>query len=546
MTSRQTPERIILNARIYTVDSAFSTQEALAVRDGRIVAVGSNDDIKALAGPGTRIEDLGGAVVLPGIIDSHNHLMMTSHLLRQIQLYDCRSIAEILDRVGERAKMAKPGEWIEGRGWDESLLAERRFPTRWELDRVAPNNPVVIHRVWNKLVANSAALAAAEITRETPDPPASERYAGSFDRDPETGEPNGLFRDRAKELVTAAVPKPTPEQLVEILAGGCHAYNAAGITGVAEPGLDDEQIAAYVTLRDRGGLTVRTHMLLAGWGFCPAEREPGLKDWILGYHETWNQDDDRLRLDGVKFMLDGGIGDRTARMGIPYVGEPDNVGQWVVDPEAYPQLVRWVHDLDYSIDTHTCGTEAQALTARSYASALSENPRPGIHHRLHHAYFPDDETMRLMAEFRIPALVSNPFIIHLGESFVDSVGEERASRVMPMASYLKAGIPLAGSSDSPVSDYHPFAGMYAAIARKTATGRQFDRSECISREDTVRSYTIGGAAALGVPSERGSLEPGKLADLIVLDRDPLTVDDDALNETQVQRTMVGGAWVWER
>jgi len=315
MASNRTPERIILNARIYTVDSAFSIQQALAVTDGRVVAVGSSDDINRLAGPGTKVENLSGAVVLPGIIDSHNHLMMTSHLLRQIQLYDCRSIADILDRVAERARDAEPGEWIEGRGWDESLLAERRFPTRWELDRVAPNNPVVIHRVWNKLVANSLALAAAGITRETPDPPASERYAGSFDRDPETGEPNGLFRDRAKEMVTRAVPKPTPEQLVEILAGGCLAYNADGITSVAEPGLDDEQIAAYVSLRERGGLTVRTHMLLAGWGFCPAEREPGLKEWILGYRETWKQDDDRLCLDGVKFMLDGGIGDRTARMG---------------------------------------------------------------------------------------------------------------------------------------------------------------------------------------------------------------------------------------
>src|SRR5690606_9114555 len=302
----------------------------------------------------------------------------------------------------------------------------------------------------------------AGITRETPDPPSDQRYSGSFERDPSTGEPTGLFRDRAKDLILNAIPAPTADELVAAVAAACRAYNAVGLVGVAEPGLDDDGIAAFRTLREQGELTVRTLMLLGAWGYVPAEREADLKSWIADIRSRPDEADDLLRIDGVKFMLDGGIGDRTARMDTPYVDEPDNVGQWVADPEEYPHLVRWVHDLGYSIDTHTCGIAAQDLAVRAYSSALEAAPNERIHHRVHHAYFPSADAIALMARHRIPALVSNPFLVHLGESFVASVGSERAARAMPMASYLRAGVPLAGTSDSPIADFNPFVGMYAA------------------------------------------------------------------------------------
>lgn len=545
-TNRATPDRILVNGQIMTVDADFSCVEAVAIRDRRFVASGTTDEMRALAGPETVVDDLGGAFVIPGLIDAHNHLLATSRLLQEIMLYDCRSIDEILDRVAARVQTAPPGAWILGRGWDESLLAEHRYPTRWELDRVAPNNPVVLHRVWNKLVANSAALAAAGVTRETPDPPADLAYAGSFDRDPDSGEPTGLFRDRAKDLILHAIPQPTVAERASALAAGCQAHNAVGLVGVADPGIYDEDVAAYRAARDAGTLTVRTHMLLAGWGFGSAAREAELKDWITEIHAAPDPADDRLRIDGVKFMIDGGIGDRTARMDEPYLDEPDNFGQWVVDPEEYPHLVRWVHDLGYSIDTHTCGSAAQALAIDAYAAALEAAPNPAVHHRIHHAYYPQPEGLELMARYRIPALVSNPFLVHLGESFVTSVGPERAAQAMPMATYLRAGVPLAGSSDSPVAVYNPFEGIYAAITRRTVAGRVLDATECISREDALRSYTIWAAAATGDAATRGSIEPGKLADLVVLDRDLLSIPEEDIRETRVVRTMVDGEWVWEQ
>jgi predicted amidohydrolase YtcJ len=256
--------------------------------------------------------------------------------------------------------------------------------------------------------------------------------------------------------------------------------------------------------------------------------------------------DDVLRIGGVKFMLDGGVGDRTARMSQPYAAEPENFGQWAVDPDEYPELVRWVHELGFSIDTHTCGDAAQELAVRAMSAAQTAQPNRQLSHRVHHAYVPSEETIRLMGQHKIPALVSNPFIVHLGESFVTSLGEERAARALPMASYLRAGVPLAGSSDSPIADFNPWVGMYAAVARRTVTGRQFDLSEAIDVRDALRSYTVGGAHALGLAAQRGSLEPGKVADLVQLDRDPLEVDAAGLRDTHVERTMLAGKWVYEQ
>ena len=539
-------DRILLNGRILTVDNDFSTVEAVAIQQGEIVATGSNDEISDLATGRTKVDDLGGATVLPGLLDPHNHMLSTSVGLTQVQLYDCRSIPEVLDRVASAVASARPGEWILGKGWDEALLAEERYPTRWEFDSVAPNNPVVMHRVWNKLVANSAALAAAGITRETPDPPADMLYAGGFDRHPESGEPTGLFRDRAKQMILQAIPGPTQAKLVEALAIGSRAYNAVGLTGIADPGLFPEQLRAYQIAWQDQALTVRSDLLLGSYGYAPVDMMAGLQDWIEGYGIQGGFGNEMLRLEGMKFGLDGGVGDRTGRFYEPYLDEPDNYGQWVVDPEEYPHMVRWAHDLGFSIDTHTCGTAAQDLAVQAMIAAQRAAPNPRLRHRIHHGYFPSDEILPRMAEHQIGALVSTPFITNLGDSYIRSIGEERASRTVPMASYLRAGVPMASSSDSPITDFNPFVGMYAAVARKTLQGAQFDMSEAISREAAIRSYTIAGAWATGLEHRKGSIEPGKLADLIQVDRDPLSCTDEELRDTVVTRTMVGGTWVYER
>lgn len=538
------PDLVLVNGRIHTVDDENPSASAVAIRHGRIVAVGNDDDVRALAGSATRIEDLGGAAVAPGLIDAHNHMQATGCMLRDVQLFDTRSIPEIVERVAARVAETAPGEWVVGRGWDESLLQEGRHPTRHDLDAVSPDNPVVIYRVWNKLVCNSAALHAAGISRETPDPPADVLYSGSFERD-DAGEPTGLFRDRAKELISDHVPEPTDADRVAAIAAASQAYNAVGLTGVAEPGLYPEEIRAYDRAKRESKLTVRTDMLMAAWGFGAPETEEGLEERFANMGIGGGFGDDLLRLEGVKLMIDGGMSDRTARMFEPYLDQPDYRGTWVVEPKRLVKLIRLVHDLGWPMDIHTCGDEAQEVVVGAFADAQRENPKPWVRHRVHHAYFPTETALRRMAEAQIPAVVSSPFLTNLGEGFVNSVGPERASRAMPMRTYLNAGIPLAGSSDSYITDYNPWVGMHAAVNRRTVAGRDLGKEdEALTPEEALRSYTLGGAFVTGREDRQGSISPGKLADLVVLDRDPLSIDPDELDQVKPTATMLGGEWVW--
>ncbi len=539
------PDLVLLNANVHTMNAHDWTAQALAIKDGMFVGVGSNDEMRELAGFGATTEDLEGATVLPGLIDAHNHLLHTGQILGQLQLYDCRSISEILNRVQERAQATPYGQWILGRGWDESLLVEGRHPTRHDLDSVAPNHPVVLHRVWNKLVANSAAIQAAGIDRNTPDPPASDSYAGSFERD-ESGEPTGLFRDRAKDLIARFTPAPSPSELVEAIERACRAYNRVGITAVAEPGLYPDETKAFHRARREDRLSVRTDMLMAGWGFGAAKEDKLLADRFTAVGLEGGLGDGVLRLEGVKLMTDGGVGDRTARMFEPYLDEPGNRGVFIIEPMELAERIRWVHDLGWSMDCHTCGDEAQEVVVKAYSDAQTANPKPWLRHRVHHAYFPTDVTLERMAKHRIPSVVSDPFILTLGESFITSIGEARAETAMPMRTYIDAGVPLAGSSDSPVSDFNPWAGVYAAVCRRTVTGRLLGDRQRISVREALRSYTIGGAYATGRERQLGSIEPGKNADLIVLARDPLDAAPDELRTMIPTATMVGGRWVFGR
>ncbi|MDQ2684138.1 MAG: amidohydrolase family protein, partial [Chloroflexota bacterium] len=307
------PDRVLLNLTVVNAGAPALPGHGIALKEGRIVAVGPEADIAVLAGAGTVRDDLDGRAVLPGLIDAHNHLLYTGQILSQVQLYDCRSIADIQAKIADAAARQPEGTWILGRGWDESLLTEGRHPNRHDLDAVAPGHPVVIHRVWNRLVANSRALELAGIDRTTPDPSPNVPYSGGFERDAD-GEPTGLFRDRAKEMVTSAVPEPTVAELVAAIATACREYNRLGITAVSEPGLTPVQMRAFHQAEIEGVLTVRTAMSVAGWGFGASEQDPLIRGRLEEMGVIGGFGSDRLWIDGVKLMPDGGVCDRTARM----------------------------------------------------------------------------------------------------------------------------------------------------------------------------------------------------------------------------------------
>lgn len=539
------PDLILTDARITTMDQAMPDADALAVKDGAILAVGERAQVEALAGPATRVIRLNGRRVIPGLNDTHNHLLSTGAVLTEVQLYDARSIEEIKEAVAERARTAPPGSWILGRGWDESLLREQRFPNRHDLDEAAPNNPVVLERVWNMLVANSAALLAADIGRDTPDPPADQLYAGRIVRD-ERGDPTGLFRDRAKQLVKDAVPLRSMAERELHIRTACAAYNALGITSAAEPGLIPEQVRAFQNVRRAGDLSVRTSMCLAGWGASMEPHEEVLPERFEHVALYSGFGDALLRLDTIKIMPDGGVGDRTALMFEHYLDEPENFGQFVVSEADIFRWVAWVHERGWSVDAHTCGDRMQEIVVRAFATAQQARPTPTIRHRIHHGYFPTPAALELMRQYRIPALATIPFITNLGESYVASVGEARAARMMPLRTYLEAGVPLALGSDSPVTTYNPFVGIYSAVTRKTVYGRVLGADERVTREEALRLYTADSAWVTFEDGIKGTLTPGKLADVAVLDRDIFAVSDEELKELHSVLTLLGGQVVHDQ
>ena len=533
------PDLILTNGRFLTMDPDLPEAEAVAVKDGRIAAVGARVPIEELAGRSTLVRDLDGRRVIPGINDTHNHLLSMGRVLNEVQLYTARSIEEIKERVAERVSTSPPGAWITGRGWDESLLREKRFPNRHDLDEVAPNNPVVLDRVWNMLLANTAALQAADIGRETPDPPADVLYAGRIERDGR-GDPTGVFRDRAKQMIKDVVPVPTVDDLEHSIRTACAEYNRLGITSAADPGLYPDQIRAYDSVRRNGDLSVRVSMCLAGWGFGDPTQEATVQQRVDYTGVATGTGDDWLRFDTVKFMPDGGVGDRTALMFEPYEGEPDNYGQFVVSERDLFDNVAWCHDRGWSIDSHACGDRMMEMAVRAYAASYDRRPDQTIRHRVHHAYLPTETALQLMREYRIPALATIPFLTNLGESFVTSLGERRAARMLPLRTYLDAGVPLALASDAPVTTHNPFVGIYSAVTRKTVYGRELGSDERISREEAIRLYTSDAAWVTFEDAIKGSITPGKVADLAVLDRDLLQVPDEEITEVTSTMTVVGG------
>jgi len=533
------PDLILSDAAVTTMDPHDPSAEALAIKDDRIIALGSTSAIEELAGPNTPIRRLGGRRVIPGLNDTHNHLMSMGSVLNDVQLYGARSIDDIKRLVEERVRSSPPGAWIAGRGWDESLLKDGRFPNRHDLDEVAPNNPVVLERVWNMLLANSAALHAADIGRHTPDPPADVLYSGRIERDANC-DPTGVFRDRAKRLIQDVVPPKTIADHEASIRTACRAYNRAGITSVAEPGLYPDQFRAFSNVRNAHDLTVRVSLCVAGWGFGSQDEDAFVEQRVndigvyTGFGDAW------LRMDTVKFLPDGGIGDRTALMFDPYLNEPDNRGQFVITERELFEHVRYCHDRGWSVDCHACGDRMIELVNRAYAAAQDARPDANIRHRVHHAYLPTPISLQLMRDYQIPALATIPFLTNLGESFVTSLGEERAARIMPLRTYLDSGVPLALGSDAPVTTYDPFVGIYSAVTRKTLYGRVLGEDERISRQEALRLYTSASAWVTFEDTQKGSLAPGKLADVAVLDRDLFSVDDEQIKELHSVLTLVGG------
>jgi len=537
---RLAPDLILHNGRIYTLDQRNATVQALAIKDGRVVAAGADIAVLQLAGEGTSRVDLERRAVIPGIFDSHNHMLEVGEKLSWLRLDECQSPADMAELVRERARATPPGGWIIGMGWNEGNFPGGRLPVLDDIDAAAPDHPVILMRFFNTDLVNSHALRLAGVTSGTPNP-----VGGRVEHDA-AGRPNGLLRGTAKTLVRRLLPQSTPAELAEALRLGCLDLNRLGITSIVDPGLYPHEMQAYVEAWRRGALTVRTNIMPNWHGFQDDETEAQLDSRATELGLSTGLGDEWLRLGGLKMAVDGGTSPRTALMYEPYEGETEMTALLRLSPDDLRRYFGTAQRLGWDVGIHCCGDHAQDIAVEALAAAMTTHPRPDMRHNIIHAYFPSERALELMARHQIAAVIQPSFIYWEGTLIFRDVGERRARNYKPARRYLGAGVPLTASSDLPSTvTAEPFCGMYSLVTRRNAQGDLIAPDQGITRLEALRAYTSAGCWLTREEGHKGTLEPGKLADLVVLDRDYFAVPESQIREVKPVLTMVGGRVVWE-
>ncbi len=537
--TRLAPDLILTNGDFVTLDAGNSHAQALAVKDEKILAIGADDSVAALADEQTKSVDLGGKMVIPGLFDSHNHLWEVGVKLTQIRLDECQSPAEMMELVREKATSVPPGNWIIGQGWNENNFSDGRLPTRADIDPATSDHPVILMRFFNMDVVNSVALERAGINRNTSDPP-----SGKIERD-ENGEPNGILRAAAKQFVRDLLPNLTVSELSAALAAGCRHMNSYGITSVIDPGLRPYIIRAYQRFYQSGGLTVRMNLMPSWHGFYDDEnpdeldaraRQPGI---FSGMGDEW------LRIGGLKMAIDGGTSSRTAFMYQPFEGESEVRDYNRLSLEQLYRYFRDAQELGWDVGIHATGDRAMDMAVDTFAKVARDAPHADARHNIIHAYFPSDRAIEQMAAYQIGAVAQPTFIYWEGDMIFRDVGHERAKNYKPIRKFLDHGIPVAANSDVPsTASVNPFVGLYALVTRRNNAGNLVAPDQAISREEALRAYAIDGTWLTREEHLKGSLEPGKLADMVVLDRDYFAVPDEEIKEITPTMTIAGGKAVY--
>jgi len=526
---------IIRDAHIVTVDPKFSIATAAAIQAGRFIAVGSDSEVLKTRGPTTRVIDLHGQTVLPGFDDTHVHLTAGKELETQVDLTHIRSIKQIQAAIAARVKESKPGEPIVGtRGWWEYQLAEGRLPTRADLDVVAPNNPVTIPGP-HYVIANSLALKLAGVTRATPDPQGGQIYKDA------NGEPTGLLMDNASRFVRKFMPKPTPAQQLAGMKRVLALVNSHGLTSVGDPSGSVEDAAMYRRLRDRGLLTVRLDF---AYNIDPAEPLEKVEAELKALPKPGSDGDGMFRADEIgETGLDGA--ELTAFLEHDYPGKPGYRGLQKVPTEQFEKFAALIAKYGYRLRPHAVGDAAidEALDAFEYAN--SQTPITGRRWMIDHAFLLGPQHY---ARVRRLGLIINSQYMHnyeLGALILKAWKRPLADRSEPYAEWLRNGIMFAGGSDGPISYYaEPLLEIFGEVTRGTQWGGRLGPNQGISREAAIRSVTINGAYTTFEEKVKGSIEPGKYADFVVLSGDILKVPAEKIRDLKVLATVLGGRTVY--
>jgi predicted amidohydrolase YtcJ len=535
---------VIVNGKVVTVDERGTVAEAVAVKNGRIVAVGTTKQVKELANSGTRVIDLEGRLMLPGFIDTHEHCIRRG---LQMDWVNCKSpprssLGDVIEALRVKAETKQDGEWVVGSGFDESQWGDKRFPNRYDLDKASTEHPIYLGRAGgHNSVANSLALELAGITKDTSQPP-----GGNIERD-ENGEPTGRLDEiAAMDMVRSLIPKPTGFKEIEMLVENWptleEQYLSWGLTTIHEAHIKAPEAHAYQVLDEEGRLRIRIGLMLDGMTPYKGYATSDLSRQGIRTPFKWS---DRLYVVGVKVGTDGAMGSLTAALNEDYANDPGNKGIIRCTKEDLTDEIVRCHVAGIRTCTHAIGDRAIDMTLDALEEAVNSKPWPDHRHRIEHAGYVLPRQLERMAKLKINVSASIGFCYPIGDSHIAALGPDRLCGYYPMRSFRDHGIVAAGNSDG-FGESYALTGIYGCVTRKSRSGNYLCKDEAVPIMDAIKAYTWNAAYLEGSEDEKGSIEPGKLADFVVLDRDTTAVDPEEIIETKVLMTIVGGDVVYER
>ncbi len=524
----QTAELAITGARIYTVDPAHPTASAMAVKDGKILAIG---DITKFIGPSTRKIDVHGGAIIPGFIDSHGHMEGLGDSLDTLDLRGTKSEQEVAEIIRKAAREHKPGDWIRGHSWDQNNWPGKQFPKAETISAAAPENPVYLTRVdghagW----VNGKALEIGGITAATPDPP-----GGKILRDA-AGAPSGVLIDRAQSLVAGKIPPASRQQIREQLRRAALECARLGITTVHDAGVSREVLDAYRSLIREHRLPIRIYAMIGGEGALWRE-----------YLKRGPELGERLTVRSIKLMADGALGSRGAALKQPYADDPGNSGLLILQEKDIARVARDAVAHGFQVNTHAIGDRANRTVLDAYAAALGgPNDR---RFRIEHAQVVSLEDAPLFQKYSVLASMQATHATSDMPWAEARLGPERVKGAYAWRRLLSLGVHVPNGSDFPVENPNPLWGFYAAVTRQDRDGNPpggWFPDQRMTREEALKSWTIEGAYAAFEEKNKGSLAPGKLADFVVLSGDVMRITPAQILTTRVTMTVVGGEMVYSQ
>jgi len=517
--------------------------EAVAISNGRILAVGTSEQMHAYVGPNTQEIDLEGRMAIPGFIDAHVHFIQGGFQLLEIDLKNTRSDAEFVERIGEKAKTLKLGRWMEGGNWDEEAWPDSKLPTRWMIDRVTPNNPVFLSRYdGHAALANTLALKLAGVTKDTDDP-----VGGVIVRDPHSLEPTGVLKDAAEDLVARVIPRPSQDEFEEALKAGLAEARRVGVTSVQDISVDGDSPNGSFT----GEIELLRRAEYEGWLTCRFYEITPIARWqrLAEAGLQRGMGSDFLKMGAVKGFADGSLGSRTAWMFDPFTDDPGNNGlpQPLMNPPAKMEAaVAGANQVGIQLAIHSIGDRANAEMLDIFARVGGTNAA-GRRFRIEHAQHLRPQDIPRFGKFGVIASMQPYHAIDDGRWAEKRIGHQRARSSYAWRSLLEAGAPLAFGTDWPVAPLDPLLGVYAAVTRATLDGKHPEGwfpEQRLSVEQALRAYTQGSAYAAFEEKVKGTIAPGKLADIVVLSDDLFSIPPEKIREVHVLTTIVGGRVVF--